>query len=381
MVRASYFVFGYRELSVPKESSGALVSLFLKLGISSSATAHGTYIVTLRDFSVLRPYLDRVGASAGEPKGLPTLLGALRLRYPCVLALVFAVIVNFLLSGIVWDIRISGNSAVPDYVIKEALADSGLSVGSVWSRLDRSMIEAEASAALTDIGWLNIHRRGTVAYVEVVERAQLPPKEEVNSAPCNIVAELDCVIEDIDVTSGTAVVSPGDVVRRGDVLISGVVESESGVTFVAASGTVTGQVGGTVSASASRFETVKSVSGRSLAELRVNIFNFSVNIFKNYRNSSASCDIIVKNESFVVKNSYRLPFGLTKCYEVTYSEIPREYTDAELVTLAIGRHNAALAARLANGELVKISTSGEYTENGYTVSSDVIYSVSVGERL
>ncbi len=381
MVRVSFFVFGYSRIEIKPEQSAGLVSHLLKLGVTSATVSPGTYLVLRRDLPLIRPYLLRIGARIGDVQGLPTLLSLMRVRLPAVIALTLAVLLNFLLSGLVWDIRISGNDNVPDYVIKEALRDSGLYVGSVWSRLDRSMVETQASDALEGLGWINVNRRGTVAYVEVVERAVLPPAELTDTAPCNIVAAFDCVIEDIDVRRGVACVSPGDVVRRGDVLISGIVEGESGVSFVSASGSVTGQIGTEVSASASRFETVREVSSRSLAEVRLNIFNFSVNIFKNYRNSEGSCDIIEKNESFVVNNSKRLPVGLTRCYELIYTDRVCEYTDAELVNLAIGRHNAALAARISDGELIKISTAGEYTEQGYCVCSEIVYLADVGVGL
>ena len=43
----------------------------------------------------------------------------------------------------------------------------------------------------------------------------------------NIVASVDCVIDEVTVVKGVSLVKPGDVVKKGDLLISGVTMDEN----------------------------------------------------------------------------------------------------------------------------------------------------------
>ena len=197
---------------------------------------------------------------------------------------------------------------------------------------------------------------------------------------CNVVADRDCVIREINVTSGVAVVKPGDVVKRGDVLISGTVESEFGTELVHASGSVIGETAAEIVGSAARSEKASLGTESHLGEIRLNIFNLSVNIFKNYRNSPSECDIIEDNETLVVFSDKSLPFGITRVYERVERFGEVEYTDSRMIELAYSRHSRALLAYLSGAELVKIKTEGKRTDTGYTVSSSIVYSCDVGEE-
>ena len=55
-----------------------------------------------------------------------------------------------------------------------------------------------------------------------------------------------------------------------------------------------------------------------------------------------------------------------------------EYTDEELVRIATERLNAVTASRLASSDLIRIRTEGEFTDDGYLMSSDIVFLSDVG---
>ena len=235
----------------------------------------------------------------------------------------------------------------------------------------------------SDIAWININRRGSVAYVTVAEKEQNPTDSgsTTGAGYANIVAAADCVIEEITVTRGTPEVKVGDVVRAGDLLISGVMPLESGGGFCYAEGIVIGRISDTVTAEVERIHTVRNEKKDKLFSKTLKIFDFSVNIFKSYGNSSKEYDIIKDIDTFSLFGKAKLPIEVITEYTVTYDESEERYTDARLVAVASQRLNAKLINRLTLADLVGIRTYGDYTDTGYRISSDIVFLADVSRVL
>ena len=79
-------------------------------------------------------------------------------------------LVLLLSQSLVWDIRPSGNENIASYDIKSRLESCGFSVGDLWHKKSLSEVENEFLKLYDDVSWININRRGTVAYVSVIEK-------------------------------------------------------------------------------------------------------------------------------------------------------------------------------------------------------------------
>ena len=74
------------------------------------------------------------------------------------------------------------------------------------------------------ISWMSVILYGTCANVEVIE-STIPPPREDKAALCNIVALRDGIIERVDALRGQSVVVKGQVVSKGELLVSAVVKT------------------------------------------------------------------------------------------------------------------------------------------------------------
>lgn len=155
--------------------------------------------------------------------GLPT-LGLRLLRRPgLLLGALVGVILLTLASRVVWDIRITGNETVSDRSIEETLAACGFGVGSSFANFRADVTENRILMADERLAWISINRRGTVAYVEVRERARTPVADP--DTPADIVASIGGIIERVELEEGNVRVSAGQIVGEGDVLVSGLYDS------------------------------------------------------------------------------------------------------------------------------------------------------------
>ena len=381
MVRIDTYLFGYRHLKVSCEDVPKLVNILLKLSISSSVSPDGGFVLRERDYKRFRAYsAGRIRYTSSEILGFTGFVMRLRKRYGLILAFSLFLFVSVWLSGTVWDVRIEGNERLEDAEILEILSESGFEVGDRWRRVDKNAVEADVLSDFPALSWISINRRGTVAYVRVVESENVGMKEEQPPTYSNILATEDAVISEITAKKGVAVVKPGDVVRKGDVLISGVIETESGTYFCRAEGSVKGQCVKTVSVEVPKKSTVKRPLRESLFEIRLKIFDFFINIFKNYGICRDSYDIINDNREYALFGKYKLPITLVKTYRAEYTEQEIEYSESEIVSMAKQKLDTTVRDMLQESDVVRMRSYGEWKSDFYVLSTEIVYYADITEE-
>ncbi len=160
-------------------------------------------------------------------KGLPVLVRKIKKRKAYALgAFIFAVLLYFL-SGFVWTVNVEGNYRVPTEEIKEFCQQNGIYPGALKKDIEQTKAAELIIANFKDISWASVSVKGTEALISVAET--IPQTEIIdNSYSCDIISDMDGIIENITVISGTPLVRAGDVVKKGDVLVSGRLEIKDG---------------------------------------------------------------------------------------------------------------------------------------------------------
>lgn len=377
MVRADFFILGYRKILFSSENAERIATLLLRYGISASLNG-GFFLIRERDFLRIQKQLSPLVISIGELSGLGVIIKrAISARGVIAALLLLAVTFSFF-GGVVWDVRVISDGTLTNSSITAKLRSHGFGVGTRWSSVDTSDIENKLLLSSDDVSWISINRRGTVAYVEVLGKSREDTPSE-DGGYSNVVASCDCVIEEITVSSGYAVVSVGDAVSEGDLLISGILPAEAGGGYCRAEGVVKGRLSGELSVSVDRKEVKKELIGYDVSAISLQIFDFSINIFKRYGNVERSCDIIKDIEELIVFGKYKLPISLTKAYTAKYEERVADYTDAQIVGIATSRLNSLIKAELYSSEVVAIRSFGDFTDAGYTAWASITVLSDVGK--
>ncbi len=158
-------------------------------------------------------------------RGLPDFLGRFRTRYAFLAGLAFALCAVSFLSRFVLIVQVSGNERVPTAVILSQLRQLGVRPGAYGPGLDRRHLAQEALLQLEDLSWMAINLHGTRLEIIVRETIEMPKRLD-ESGYFDVAAEADGVVTHVEPELGDALVKEGDVVARGDVLISGTVTME-----------------------------------------------------------------------------------------------------------------------------------------------------------
>ena len=85
------------------------------------------------------------------------------------------------------------------------------------------------------LAWASLNIEGSALTVNISE---IKNAKEETELPSNLIADFDGEIKKIDVTSGNTLVKFGDTVRKGDVLVSGIIENQNSTCFVNSRGSI-----------------------------------------------------------------------------------------------------------------------------------------------
>ncbi len=243
MIKISSFykyIFGTVRIKLYGEYCERLINVIAANGISfySLKRRENFLEVTVLkdDFKKLRKLRKYtcVKIKINNKRGLPFLIRRYRQRYGILVgAVMFFVILN-LMSTRMWMIKVEGNISVPKEEIMSTLEGLGVYEGISMDMIDVDVLKQQIVAKRQDIAWASLNKQGSVLEVNVTE----VNGEKETIQECNLVAAFDGVIKHIDVQSGTVAVKVGDTVTKGQLLVSGMVDYGSGVTFTSAKGKI-----------------------------------------------------------------------------------------------------------------------------------------------
>ena len=221
MVRIDLLLFGYRRITVSETDVRIVAGLFLERGLSVKIV-NNCFLIREDKYKKIEDLMKgRVEFSASRELGFGGFLRNNCRRVGVILAVITSLLINIILGGVVWDVRVEGVTESEEREIINELSDCGLRVGAVWSKIDMNALEVKMLSMSNTVSWINVNRRGSVAYVSVIGKIQGSEEENVFGY-ANIVAKCDGIIEDITVVKGVALVTRGQTVKKGDILISGV---------------------------------------------------------------------------------------------------------------------------------------------------------------
>lgn len=169
--------------------------------------------------------------------GLPFQLQKLRKRPVLWIGSCLLFLGIMVLSSRIWIIQIDDTQRVDRDEILMRLSEHGIRPGTRPEGPILITAANDLSAQIHDASWIGLDREGILLKVNVVESLQESTKR-TDRVPSDVIAENDGVITEIQVMRGQARVKPGDRVKAGDVLISGVVQYKDQTVDMAADGVV-----------------------------------------------------------------------------------------------------------------------------------------------
>lgn len=239
------FLRGYLTISVKGNFIERFINLAIKnniylWNIKMTGLGEAEVKISIRGFLKIRPVALKTGVRVRikERHGLSMFMHRHRKRKAFYIGffVFFAILVY--LTSFIWSVEIVGNENTQAGIIERELRSCGIYSGALKYGHSSQKIKKEMLIKVPSLSWIWVEIKGTRAIVSVKERTEKPEIFDKNT-PCNIIAARDGVIESTLIRDGIGVVESGDIVKKGDLLVSGVADSRyNGIRFINADGEI-----------------------------------------------------------------------------------------------------------------------------------------------
>ena len=269
-------------------------------------------------------------------KGMPYLVWKYKRRKGFVIGLVTFATLIYLMTSIIWSIEITGNYNVETSLLMEQINEMGIFRGATKRSINPKHVADTLMLKNRELSWARVEIKGTKLLVSVREGIE-PPAIIPMDQPCNVVALKDGIIISVRAKNGLALVKEGDTVKKGQVLISGVLESvhpEFGSKNVHAMGEVLARTW---------YEVKREIPAKRINRKRTglewNKYSFYFLDFKvrlpSGNNPFELYETNILDKSPVIRNRFKLPFGviIEKHYEL--EEVEQELEKEQAKELAL----------------------------------------------
>jgi len=275
-----------------------------------------------------------------EKNGLPFMLHRYRKRKLLLGGIIFFVLMLFTLSSFIWRVEIVGGEGVSHETILTFLEEQGLHIGSFKHTIDSRRLTRELLSHFPELSWADINTRGTRTTVMIAEAIPRQPIID-RQTPAHVVATQDGLITGIATSSGTPMVRQNDIVRQGEMLVSGIIElgEDTGVpetVYVHAYAEVWARRYHPIEFSIPLTYTEKVYTGRTTTRRSIQLL-FAGNIRVNFPRggiSFNSYDRITTHHQPGVGGDYPLPFILIADRYSEFTPTQRTRTIGEAMELA-----------------------------------------------
>ena len=276
----------------------------------------------------------------------------------------------------IWEVRVTVSDYPDNREIIELLAKLGVRNGAFIRNIEPSEIQSQAILANPNISWLAVNIRGTVANIEV---KYLEPQPEIidTETPGNIIASQSGRIIYIDVYEGEQIVNIDDSVQKGELMISGAIDSQVlGVRLTHAAGRILAETSRTIEIRIPLRNTRKEHTGNTVSRNKLNIFGRNVNLYLRSGTSMDKYDRIRSAENVTLFGRIELPMKIlrTEYFEFEMREVIMSQEEAEQAALA--KLEEIIAEKFDGDEniieILSRSHSGKFT-NGYYFLTCIVY--------
>ncbi|KYH34530.1 putative stage IV sporulation protein YqfD [Clostridium tepidiprofundi DSM 19306] len=212
------------------------------------------------------------------------------------------ILMIYYLASFIWSVNIDTEYNISPYEIRKELLTWGIHPGISKRKIDIFEIEDRLMRENDEIVWAKVRVEGTHLHIKISER-QTPPNLIKDDTPCNLVANRDGEIIRVYTKAGTAVVSEGDMVRKGEILVNGRQGSEGAEYLVHADGKVIAKTFYEKSKILKSYKIIRKRTGKKSRKVYFTVLGKKIFI-KNDLNNFKNYDKIINNTLFFKNEIY-----------------------------------------------------------------------------
>ncbi|MBH0160055.1 MULTISPECIES: sporulation protein YqfD [Fictibacillus] len=353
---------GYVRVEIIGQDSSSFINTCIQSGISiwdiqPLDNNRALVSISVTDVQKARGILkeNKLKIRIKEKKGTPFLLKRMWKRNGFILGMLSFIFLLFLLSNMIWNINVTGANPKTEYELRKAAVELGVTKGKFIFLLPNVReIQRDLTEKMDNVTWIGVTQHGTSYRFEVVEK-EIPEAKQV-TGPRHLVATKEAVIHSVFVEKGQPIVGVNDYVKKGSLLVSGLIGKEKKPQLVSAKGEIWGEVWYQTEVEVPLNTSFQTYTGKyknrhyvSLFGLNVPVYGFSEGEFKDKTETL--------NESPLYLAKWKMPFSYIKKEIRETDGVKRSYSKAEAIEVGKKMAKKELSKKLPedakiNGEKV-----------------------------
>lgn len=248
------------------------------------------------------------------------------LRHPLLLAGI-----GLLLALTVWlptrvfFIRVEGNYSVSTQRILEQAETCGIRFGCSRSEIRSEKMKNALLESMPMLQWAGINTSGCVATITVQERSI--SRENQADPVSGIIASRDGIIRSCTVHNGTALCSPGQAVREGQVLISGLTDCGLAILVTGAEGEVFAETSRNLRSATLENQWKRTEPMGQQKKISVLIGKKRINFYNDSGILDTSCVKMYSEYYITLPGGFSLPLGIGVETHLLWDSVDAETED------------------------------------------------------
>ncbi len=276
-------------------------------------------------------------------------------------------------------VRVEGNQTLPSRMILAAAEDCGIRFGASRREVRSERMKNSLLGEVPGLQWAGVNTYGCVAVISVRERAETAPHEERKEVS-SLVASRDGVIVSCTVTDGSACCTVGQVVKEGQILISGY--TDCGILLQA-----TRAEGEIIAQTRRKFQAVTLPKGLQRQNVREVKRNYSLLLGKkriNLWNSSgicgATCGRMYEEYYITLPGGFSLPVALAVETVTSYDCVEYQKESEEAYQALTSFCEGYVKDQMISGSILESDYTAQTGAEGYALEADYLCLEMIGKR-
>lgn len=180
------------------------------------------------DIDKLREIAEKNSMTLEEIKryGLIYKIRKYKLRFGLIAGIAVAIALILYLSNIVLRVRITGCDGDVLKNVSNSLSFYGVTPGKYIPKIDFDDIERNLVLYVNDVSWASVRNDGSTIVVNVHQSTHQPDMVQ-SRFPCNIISTRNAQVVGVEVYDGLLMVLKGDGVKKGEMLVNGIILDEN----------------------------------------------------------------------------------------------------------------------------------------------------------
>ncbi len=272
--------------------------------------------------------------------GIGYLLNKHRHRTGLIVGIFLSVLLLFVSSRFVWHISVEGNENISSEEIVQTLKKSGFRVGAYKKNVDIDSVINNFLLNERRISYIALNFDGMIARVQISEA--VIAKKQTKKENINLVASSDGIIIRADGYSGQTLVQSGQVVHKGQLLISAFTEGKNGKVYLTgAKGDVWAKTVRTYGVLVPLKKSVKAYTGKEQKSFSVSLLDKNIkmpSLFdKSFDYAQTTVNLTPLEFPFGIKLPAKLVTKTKKQYTIVEEAVGKEQAKSKAYKAAVMR--------------------------------------------